>query len=230
MVTSHPRWNTWLNQRREAELRAFLRNSSKQTQDKLLSCWGFVVFWMNETCIKKAVKMLNITVSEHHILIGEVSGDPHVDAVRTPEVRVQSVSAGWDECKADIQTVSSYNLFKRTTGAFQASCKISSHSFTFICDIHSNWRLQQQLPGISVEKEEKKNHIIFSFLSPVGSGSTWKSLTLSAVTYWPFVWWAQFLHRLLNNNDTQKIQPEGKVAEIMTQRTNTKVLLCALLM
>lgn len=161
MVTSHPRWNTWLNQRREAELRAFLRNSSKQTQDKLLSCWGFVVFWMNETCIKKAVKMLNITVSEHHILIGEVSGDPHVDAVRTPEVRVQSVSAGWDECKADIQTVSSYNLFKRTTGAFQASCKISSHSFTFICDIHSNWRLQQQLPGISVEKEEKKKIILF---------------------------------------------------------------------
>lgn len=80
------------------------------------------------------------------------------------------------------------------------------------------------------KKKKKKNHIIFSFLSPVGSGSTWKSLTLSAVTYWPFVWWAQFLHRLLNNNDTQKIQPEGKVAEIMTQRTNTKVLLCALLM
>lgn len=59
------------------------------------------------------MQIKNITGTEHHIKgldTGKHFSDPHVDAIRSPEVRDQPVSAGWDEGKANIKTRPGYHL------------------------------------------------------------------------------------------------------------------------
>jgi len=61
--------------------------------------------------VKNELKTLDerassVFVASHHkqVAVAELLKDPHVNGIRSPEVRHQVVSAGRDEDEADVQT------------------------------------------------------------------------------------------------------------------------------